>query len=92
MKVKKLLLINKLKQNFLNHNYNYKKYDNLRIPALHILPKVHKNPIQSRPTFLSTSSMTYHTSVYENKLLPPFLKKIVTVCTSTQQLTLDMEI
>ena len=35
--------------------------------------------------------MTYHTSVYENKLLPPFLKKIVTVCTSTQQLTLDME-
>ena len=67
------------------------KHDNLRIPAMYILPKIHKNPMQSRPIVSSTSSMTYHTSVYLDKLLQPVLKKLLTVCTSTQQLILDME-
>ena len=47
--------------------------------------------MQSRPIVSSTLSMTHHTSVYSDKLLQPVLKKLITVCTSTQQLILDTE-
>ena len=64
----------------------------LRIPSFYILPKIHKNPMQSRPIVSSTSSMTYHASVYLDRLLQPVLKLLPTVCTSSLQLISDMEL
>ena len=68
------------------------EHDKLRIPNLYILPKIHKTPMQSRPIVSSISSLTYHTSLYLDKLLYPVLKKLSTVCTSSQQLIFDWEL
>jgi hypothetical protein len=61
----------------------------LRIAPFYTLPKVHKTttlPIPGRPIISSSSTPTYHTSIYLDKELQPVLKLLKTVCTSSRTL------
>lgn len=60
----------------------------LRTAPFYCLPKIHKTLINppGRPIISSVSTATYHASVYLDKELQPLMKRLKTVCTSSQQL------
>ena len=64
----------------------------LRIAPFYTIPKIHKSLINppGRPIISSISTATYHASVYLDKELQPFMKKLKTVCTSSQKLIMSM--
>lgn len=66
-----------------------------RIAPFYVLPKIHKQkpgqPIPGRPIVSSVSTITYHASVYLDKVFQPILKRLPTICTSSQTILLDMQ-
>lgn len=67
-------------------------HSTLRIAPFYCIPKIHKTLIDppGRPIISSVSTATYHASVYLDKELQPFMKKLKTVCTSSQHLIMSM--
>lgn len=65
----------------------------LRIAPFYCLPKIHKsliNPIPGRPIVSSNSTITYHVSVYLDNRFHPIVRCLNTVCTSANQIILNM--
>ena len=64
----------------------------LRIAPFYSLPKIHKieNPSPGRPLCSSPSTLTYHCSLYLDKVLQPLLIRIPTICTSSSSVIQDL--
>ena len=54
----------------------------LRVSPFYILPKLHKQPISSRPIVSAPSTATYHASVYLNNIFRQLLKFYPQICNS----------
>ena len=68
-------------------------HSTLRVAPFYCLPKIHKSiiaPIPGRPIVSSISTLTYHASVYLDMQLQPILKRLQTVCTSTNSIITDL--
>ena len=52
----------------------------------YILPKVHKATLGARPIVSAINTITYHTSRFLHNLLYPYVKKLPTICFSSQSL------
>lgn len=57
--------------------------DEEALPIFHVLPKVHKTPVKTRPVIPSINSMTSLFSKYIDNLLQPVLRKFHWVVTGT---------
>jgi hypothetical protein len=61
------------------------------VPPFYIIPKIHKNPMSSRPISASHSFITTPLAIWLNDQLVPFADKLVTVCKSNYQLINELE-
>jgi hypothetical protein len=58
----------------------------LQPAKFYILPKVHKPIIGARPIVSAINTITYHTSRFLHNLLFPYVKKLPTICFSSQSI------
>ena len=72
--------------------FQLQNHISLRLAVFYVLPKIHKNkyPLPSRLIVSSSSTATYHASVYLDRTLQPILKTLYTVCQSSHSIILDL--
>ena len=80
-------LIDSLQLEWNTEKFLYMKLDSYTIPHFYILPKLHKNPISSRPICSSHSNFSTPLCIYLNKILLPISQELSTVCHSSKQVT-----
>ena len=62
----------------------------LQPAKFYVLPKVHKNTPSARPIVSAINTITYYTSQYLHNLLYQYVKRLPTICFSSQSLLPDL--